>query len=120
MVWQPVAPSAAPISMAAISPSGVSLRPLAVFGLVFRSQPHIEHGAENRIAGAAAGGDDDAFARPDIHGPGLRLVPFVDLDGRDAGHPPGERAIPVNLRHLVLEQDLDADLPRGLFQGSHE
>src|SRR5262245_46714683 len=55
MVWQPVAPSAAPISIAAISPSGVSLRPLAVFGLLFRSQPHIEHGAENRIACAATG-----------------------------------------------------------------
>ena len=99
---------------------GGALRPLAVFGLVLLGQPHVEHGAEGRITGAAAGSDDDALAGADVHGLGLLLVPLVDFDRGDAYHPPLQRVFPMNLGHLVLQQNLDAHRAGGLLQRPHE
>ncbi len=97
-----------------------ALCPLAVFGLVLLGEPDVEHGAEHRVPGAAAGGDDDALARPDVHGAGLGPVGVIDFDGRDAGDAAVERALPVNFRHLLLQQDLDAHPPGRLLQWPDE
>src|SRR5262249_39942458 len=97
-----------------------ALRPLAVFRLVFLGEPDIEHGAEYRVAGAAAGGDDDALARLDVHGAGLGPVGVVDFDGGDAGDAAGQRALTMNFRHLLLQQDFDAHALRGLLQRPDE
>ena len=80
----------------------------------------IEHGAEDRVSRAAAGRDDDALARADVHRARSLLVVVVDIDDRDAGDASRGRALAVDFGHLLLEQDLDAHLARGLGQRPHE
>src|SRR5262249_57805306 len=60
------------------------------------------------IPGAPASGDDDALAGADVHRFGLLPGPLVGLDHRDSDRSSRQGIFAVNLRHLLLQQDLDA------------
>src|SRR5215510_15141685 len=98
----------------------IALRPAAVLGVIFFSETNIEHGAELDVVGAAARGDDNALARPDVDRLFLVLEIVVDLDRRDAGDAARQRLLAMDLGHPVLQQNLDAHLARGRRQGPHE
>ena len=80
--------------------------------LVLVGQPRIEHPAVRHVARKAAGGDDDALPRLDVH----RFV----LERRRHPLDSWRRIRSNDARETVTEQDLDALRPRALFKSAHE
>ena len=120
VVWQAVAPSAAPICMAAISPSAVRFDQ-PVFSAWYSSVRRTSNMVRNSTLSAQP---PVATMMP------LRARMLIDLPvglnqsstsiavmPSDA---PGELLLAVDRGHPLLEQDLDAHLARGLRQRPHE
>ena len=86
---------------------------LARVAAVFLGEAGIEYAAEIHVAGAAAGGRDDAFPGADIE------LGALGLHG-DSGHPARVVILPDNAGHPVLKKDLHARFPRGCLQRAHD
>ena len=88
-------------------------RPRLTGGLVFLGQARIEHPPELDVAGVAAGGDDHASSRLDVH------VATIGAR-RDTEHAARRRVLADDVRHPVAKQELDALGPRAALQRTHK
>src|SRR3954464_6103186 len=81
--------------------------------LIFFRQPRVEGSTEIDVAGMAAGGDDDAFLRLNVHR-------IAAIHRGNSDHSPGIVLLADDLRHLVTQEDLRALFPRTCFQPADE
>jgi len=86
---------------------------LARVAAVFLGEARIEYAAETRVAAAAAGADDDAFAGADIELCAIGLHGDPDHAGRGV-------VLADQTGHSVLQKDFHARFPRGCLQRTHD